>query len=128
MDALTLFAEQAEHLDLRTPGGAEPVRGPAFELGGGGTVACDTVFVAATPRPHDSVLAALGCARDPGTGLVAVDPSGATDVPGVWAAGNVVNPRAQVVTAAGAASVAAIALTGWLLDRDLTRAVEGDHS
>ncbi|MGW4960552.1 hypothetical protein ACWEPL_25325 [Nonomuraea sp. NPDC004186] len=36
-------------------------------------------------------------------------------------AGNVVNPRAQVVTAAGAA--AAIGMTSWLLERELPAAV-----
>jgi thioredoxin reductase (NADPH) len=35
----------------------------------------------------------------------------------------VVDPRAQVVTAASAGSVAGIAMTGWLLDRDMTAAV-----
>ncbi|MGH8875756.1 MAG: NAD(P)/FAD-dependent oxidoreductase [Stackebrandtia sp.] len=97
-----------------------------IELDGGELVGCDTIFVAPTPRPHDVVLTTLGCAQDPETGFTAVDPGGATDIPGVWAAGNVVNPRAQVVTAAGAASAAAIAITGWLLDKELTQAAEGD--
>jgi hypothetical protein len=33
-------------------------------------------------------------------GLIVVGPHGRTSVPGVWAAGNVANPRAQVITAA----------------------------
>ncbi|MBB4908792.1 NAD(P)/FAD-dependent oxidoreductase [Actinophytocola algeriensis] len=93
-----------------------------IELGHGETVPCDTVFVAPRPRPHDALLTALGCRKDPLTGLIAVDERGATDVPGVWAAGNVVNPRAQVVTAASAGCVAAIAITGWLLEQDLAAA------
>ncbi|MFI6578505.1 NAD(P)/FAD-dependent oxidoreductase [Nocardiopsis sp. NPDC050513] len=97
----------------------------AVELDDGGAVACAAVFVAPRPVPHDAVLTALGAARDPVSGLVAVDSSGATDVPGVWAAGNVVNPRAQVVTAAGAGSTAAIGMTGWLLERDLSAASTG---
>ncbi|MEV2275748.1 NAD(P)/FAD-dependent oxidoreductase [Nocardiopsis sp. NPDC049922] len=92
------------------------------ELGDGEAVACAAVFVAPRPVPHDAILTALGAARDPVSGLVAVDAAGATDVPGVWAAGNVVNPRAQVITAAGAGSTAAIGMTGWLLDRDLSAA------
>jgi thioredoxin reductase (NADPH) len=93
------------------------------ELGGGEKVRCETIFVAPRPHPQDTLLATLGCAKDPETGLVAVDTQGATDVPGVWAAGNVVNPRAQVVTAAGAGSVAGIAMSAWLLEQELAEAV-----
>jgi thioredoxin reductase len=50
--------------------------------------------------------------------------AGATSVPGVWACGNVVNPRAQAITAAGEASATAIAITSWLLEKDLEAAVE----
>jgi thioredoxin reductase len=35
---------------------------------------------------------------------------GATSVPGVWAAGNVVTPNAQVIMAAAAGSAAAMAI------------------
>lgn len=41
-----------------------------------------------------------------------------------WAAGNVVDPRAQVVTAAGMGSAAAFAINTDLLDEDVERAVE----
>ncbi|NUW40856.1 NAD(P)/FAD-dependent oxidoreductase [Nonomuraea rhodomycinica] len=95
-----------------------------IELDGGRTVACEAVFVAPRPVPHDAILTALGAAEDPVSGLVAVDPHGATDVPGLWAAGNVVNPRAQVVSAAGAGSAAAIAMSAWLLERELSAAVQ----
>ena len=50
-------------------------------------------------------------------------PAGRTSVPGVWAAGNVVDPRAQVITAAGAGSAAAIALNADLVDDDVRIAV-----
>lgn len=43
-------------------------------------------------------------------------------VPGVWAAGNVVTPSAQVITAAGAGSASAIAINEWLLNKDLDAA------
>ncbi len=47
--------------------------------------------------------------------------------PGVWA-GNVVDPRAQVITAAGAGSAAAIALNADLVDEDVRNAVRDlDH-
>jgi thioredoxin reductase (NADPH) len=69
-------------------------------------------------------LRAFGCESDSTTGWVAVDAAGATSVPGVWASGNVINPRAQVITASGEASAAAIAMTAWLLDSDIATAVE----
>jgi thioredoxin reductase (NADPH) len=83
---------------------------------------CDSVSIAPMPRPNDAVLRALGCESDPTTAWVAVDAAGATSVPGVWACGNVINPRAQVITAAGEASAAAIAMTAWLLDSDIATA------
>ena len=47
---------------------------------------------------------------------------------GVWAAGNVVDPRAQVITAAGAGSAAAIAINADLVDDDVRNAVHDlDH-
>lgn len=52
------------------------------------------------------------------------DATGRTSVPGVWAAGNVIDPRAQVVTAAGAGSAAAIALNADLVDDDVRGAVD----
>jgi thioredoxin reductase len=39
-------------------------------------------------------------------------------VPGVWAAGNASNPRAQVITAAGEGSAAAIAINADLVAED----------
>ena len=48
---------------------------------------------------------------------------GATSVPGVWAAGNVADPRAQVITAAGAGSAAAIAINADLVTADVARSV-----
>ncbi|RZU66719.1 thioredoxin reductase (NADPH) [Microterricola gilva] len=85
----------------------------------GRAFACDAVFVAPVPRAHDALLRSLGCAEDEATGLVAVDSAGQSSVPGVWAAGNVVTPGAQVISAAGAGSTAAIAINGWLLEKDL---------
>ena len=56
-------------------------------------------------------------------GWVVTGQSGATSVPGVWAAGNVANPRAQVITAAGEGSAAAIAINADLVDEDVRDAV-----
>ena len=48
---------------------------------------------------------------------------GRTTVPGVSVAGNAANPRAQVITAAGEGSSAAIALNADLVDDDVHTAV-----
>ena len=85
-------------------------------------VARDAVFVAPTFVPHHELLSSLGCGLDD-NGWTAVDPAGRTSVPGVWAAGNAVNPRAQVITAAGDGSAAAISLNADLLEEDIRDAV-----
>ncbi|MDF4249142.1 NAD(P)/FAD-dependent oxidoreductase [Streptomyces sp. WMMB303] len=100
----------------------------AIELESGESLVCEAVFVAPRPAPHDAILVTLGAARDPVSGLVVDDGQGATDVPGVWAAGNVVTPRAQVVAAAGAGSTAAVSMSAWLLERELSAAVRGEQS
>ena len=51
------------------------------------------------------------------------DAGGRTSVRGVWVAGNVANPRAQVITAAGEGSAAAIAINADLVDEDVQNAV-----
>ena len=40
-------------------------------------------------------------------------------MPGVWVAGNAGNPRAQVITAAGEGSAAAIAINADLVEEDI---------
>jgi thioredoxin reductase len=82
----------------------------------------DALFVPPRFVPNHDLLTGLGCQTD-GEGWVTTDPTGRTSVPGVWAAGNVVDPRAQVITAAGAGSAAAIALHADLVDDDVRDAV-----
>ncbi|SER70247.1 NAD(P)/FAD-dependent oxidoreductase [Streptomyces qinglanensis] len=110
------------------PAGAPDGSPVAIELDNGESLGCEAIFVAPRPAPHDATLTMLGAGRDPVSGLVAVDAQGATDIPGVWAAGNVVNPRAQVVAAAGAGSTTAITMSAWLLERELSAAVRGERS
>ena len=45
-------------------------------------------------------------------------------MPGVWAAGNATNPRAQVITAAGEGSAVAIAINTHLVKDDVDTAAE----
>ncbi len=93
-----------------------------MQLDDGCVVPRDALFVPPRFVPNNDLLIGLGC-HTGDDGWVAVDPTGRTSVPGVWAAGNVVDPRAQVITAAGAGSAAAIALNADLVDDDVRRAV-----
>jgi thioredoxin reductase len=86
------------------------------------TIARQTLFVAPRFVPSSDLLVDLGCDVDE-NGWVTVDATGLTSVPGVWAAGNAVNPRAQVITAAGEGSAAAIALHNSLVEEDVRDAV-----
>lgn len=88
------------------------------ELASGSVVRRHAVFVRPRFVPNDDLLVRLGCATHD-DGWVATDATGRTSVPGVWAAGNAVNPRAQVITAAGEGSAAAIAINNDLVDEDL---------
>ena len=60
-------------------------------------------------------------------GFVTVDATGRTSSFGVWAAGNVVDPRAQVIASAGAGNAAAIAINADLVQEDVERAVDVHH-
>jgi thioredoxin reductase len=82
----------------------------------------DALFVPPRFIPNNHLLLGLGCALD-ADGWVTADPTGRTSVSGVWAAGNVIDPRAQVITAAGAGSAAAIALNADLVEDDVRNAV-----
>lgn len=94
------------------------------ELAGGQVIARSAVFVRPDITPHDDdLLATIGCDLD-ATGFAIVDPSGRTSVPGVWGAGNAIDPRAQVITAAGQGSAAAIAINNDLTAEDVALAVK----
>ncbi len=93
------------------------------ELADGRVIARSAVFVRPGNVPHaDGLSAGLGC-EVTAAGFVIVDATGRTTAPGVWAAGNVVDPRAQVITSAGAGSAAAIAINADLVHEDVERAV-----
>lgn len=92
------------------------------ELADGRTLRRDALFVPPRFAPHASLLAQVGCRLD-ADGWVVTGPAGSTSVPGLRVAGNVANPRAQVITAAGEGSAAAIALNAELVDEDVRHAV-----
>jgi len=104
---------------------ADRLRG--VQMHDGCVIARDALFVPPRFIPNNALLVGLGCDVD-ADGWVTTDPTGRTSVSGVWAAGNVVDPRAQVITAAGAGSAAAIALNADLVDEDVRNAVRDlDH-
>jgi thioredoxin reductase len=104
---------------------ADRLRG--VQMHDGCVIPRDALFVPPRFVPNGSLLVGLGCDVD-ADGWVTTDPTGRTSVSGVWAAGNVVDPRAQVITAAGAGSAAAIALNADLVDEDVRTAVRDlDH-
>ena len=92
------------------------------ELADGRFVPRTAVFVRPHFVPDNDILVGLGCAIG-ADGWVVADPSGRTTVPGVSVAGNAVDPRAQVITAAGQGSAAAIALNADLVDEDVVVAL-----
>jgi thioredoxin reductase len=86
-------------------------------------VARTAVFVRPRLVPNAGLLTGLGCAADD-AGWVVTDRTGRTSVPGVWVAGNAGDARAQVITAAGEGSAAAIAVNADLVAEDTERAVQ----
>ncbi|MBO2465177.1 NAD(P)/FAD-dependent oxidoreductase [Actinomadura violacea] len=113
---LRIVEGRIEHLAVD----GDRLRGVA--LADGRVVLRAAAFLFPRMVPHDGLLTGLGCEKD-ANGWVASDRTGRTSVAGVWAAGNVVDPRAQVVTAAGMGSAAAFALNNDLLDEDVAGAV-----
>ncbi len=74
-------------------------------------------------HPHeDGLIESLGCEVGDDR-FVRVDRTGQTSVSGVWVAGNASNPRAQVITAAGEGSAAAIAINTDLVQEDIQSAL-----
>jgi thioredoxin reductase len=93
-----------------------------LELRTGRVVARSAVFVRPRMVPNADLLIRLGCARRD-DGWVVADSVGRTSTPGVWVAGNAANPRAQVITAAGEGSAAAIAINADLVEEETAAAV-----
>ncbi|WP_439593392.1 NAD(P)/FAD-dependent oxidoreductase [Microbacterium sp.] len=90
-----------------------------------GTVhAVDALFTMGAARPHDDFLAHLGLDRTdtPVGSFLAVDPTGRTSSPRIWAAGNVVNPMANVPLSMGAGAMVGGAVNGALVDEDFANA------
>jgi thioredoxin reductase len=100
----------------------------AVQLADGRAIPRAALFVRPAPsaRP-DGLATALGCELIAG-GLVRAEADGRTSVPGVWAAGNATNPRAQVITAAGEGSATAIAINAELVQADAGAAIRATRA
>ncbi|MFY1636663.1 FAD-dependent oxidoreductase [Solwaraspora sp. WMMB335] len=131
-----LADEQAEQLAARgirvVPGevtGLEVTddRLTGVRLADGTVVPRTAVTVASRLRVVDGLLAQLGVpVTEHPSGLseqVEADETGRTPVPGVWAAGNLTSPFAQVMAAASAGTMAAAAINADLVEEDTAAAV-----
>jgi thioredoxin reductase len=94
----------------------------AIEMADGRNIPRQAVFVPPRFVPNHTLLTGVGCELDE-QGWVVTGANGTTSVPGLWVAGNVANPRAQVITAAGEGSAAAIAINAELVADDVRAAV-----
>ncbi len=97
------------------------------EIDGERIVARAAVFVRPGNVPHDDGLAASLAYDTDGAGFAVADATGRTTNPLVWAAGNAVDPRAQVITSAGAGSAAAIAINADLVREDVDIALRDEQ-
>jgi thioredoxin reductase len=96
----------------------------AIRLADGRQIPRAALFIRPALRAHsNSPAVSLGCDLL-ADGLVWTDTDGRTSVPGVWAAGNATNPRAQVITAAGEGSAVAIAINTDLVQEDVDAAMQ----
>ncbi len=99
-------------------------------LAGGAEVPLDALVVAPLLRGRAQLLAPLGIrpvdvlydGQVIGTRIDS-DPNGATTVPGVWVAGNLTDPQAQVVTSAAAGLRAGAMINADLVSEDAAAAV-----
>lgn len=135
-----LLPEEAEQLDargIRVVAGAVAAlevaddRLTGVRLVDGTVVEREALAVASRMVARAGFLAALGLHAQPhptGTGEhVPADPTGRTDVPGVWAAGNVTDLFAQVGASAAAGATAAAQINGDLVAEETLAAVEASR-
>ena len=121
-----LAARQVEIVDepvVEVLGDGTDVTG--VRLSNGRIVELGAIFTAAALDPHDGFLAhlALDRADTPVGSFLAVDQTGRTSHPRIWAAGNVVNPAANVPVSMGAGAMAGAALNAALVEEDFDDAV-----
>ncbi|MFF2389598.1 NAD(P)/FAD-dependent oxidoreductase [Agromyces sp. NPDC058104] len=97
-----------------------------IRLDDGTEVATDAIFAGPEPEPNDPVLRSLTvdrAAHPMGGEFAVVDAMGRTSVPGVWAAGNVTDPRSSVPYAMAAGSMAGAAINADLVEEEVRAAL-----
>lgn len=97
------------------------------QLDGAQSLDVDAVFIRPVARPRTELAVELGATLAAG-GFAHIDSSGRTSIPGLWVTGNLVDPRAQVITAAGHANAVAMDVNAELTDADLRAALESPHT
>ena len=129
LDATVAERLVARHIEIVTEAVVE-VLGEGTEVTGarlssGRVVELGAIFTAAASRPHDGFLAPLRLDRadTPAGSFLAVDQMGRTSHPRIWAAGNIVNPSANVPMSMGAGAMAGAALNAALVEEDFDDAV-----
>lgn len=141
-DRVTLFAAGAGPLDAAVEKrllsrGITVVRSEVVEVFGDGDrltgvrtadderIAVDAIFTGGVLRPHDDFLTELGLERadNPVGSFLAVDPTGRTSHPRIWAVGNVSNPMATVPMAIAAGATAGGMVNATLVGEEFDRAV-----
>ncbi len=85
------------------------------------------LFIVPRVRPNDALLVGLGAARvkPHRVSCVAVDHAGRTSVRGVWAVGNVVDPKANVSMCIGSGAAAGGAINADLVEEEVAAAARG---
>ena len=130
---LTLYLNDAVETDERfAQRGIAVVSGQVTEIGDDGVHLADgsvhkaeSFVVAAPVAARAEPLISLGLEAvetEVGTSVPTEDPTGRTKVPGVWVAGNVADPRAQVISSAAAGLFAAAAINMDLTEDDYSAA------
>ena len=101
----------------------------------GKVVACQALVVQPRATARAAFLEGLGLkpAEVEANGVsmgtaIPAEPGGKTAVPGVWVAGNVADPRAQVISSAAAGLAAAAAINGDLIEEETRLAVAARSS
>jgi thioredoxin reductase len=93
-------------------------------LDSGRVIPCEALVVSPKPITESPLLQSLGLQQGGADNqYLKTDESGGTAIAGVWAAGNVTDPQAQVITAAASGVKAASAINADLVADDIRRAV-----
>jgi glutamate synthase (NADPH/NADH) small chain len=77
-------------------------------------IECDTVIMAVGTRSNPLLRQAAPDVETTARGYVITDEDGATNVPGVFAGGDIVTGSATVILAMGAGKKSALAIDRWL--------------